>query len=391
MTAQIDMTAEMAGNKMPSSGSRNGHDGNGENEVANGNTENRLHDKFIEALRNNPNAYPVTTIKQTIKNDYNDDYNVLRHVFDKNRLKAIKNYEAPDPLPSVGYRKPKNNYIEVYFWGLRGTGKTCTIGSVIGYLTDEERIKTNRRANGRNYIRKLQNLFSEEKEDGIVRLPGSTTIQTLPVMPIKIKDRDSKWHYANIIDVAGENFNGIYRENNGDGSSCTNASAVNNLTKCLKNGRNYKIHFFIIEYGKDSKTDGEPNSRIIRRLIEDFDKTNLFGFLSVGMFVLFTKCDKINIPKNADAETKEKTRSDAIEEYCKNNQDVDKLIKCIKKIAQKRQCTFDQHTFSIGDVFAQDLCNADYSDAEKIVNIIESHSPAHDDGLLERVFDFLAQ
>lgn len=393
MTAQIDKTAEIAGNKMLSSGRRNGRDENGKNEVANGITENKIQDEFITKLRNNPNAYPVETIRRMIESNYGNDYNVLQQVFDDTRVEAIKKYETPAPLPTVEYSESQNGYVEVYFWGLRGTGKTCTIGSVIGYLTDNDRVIIDPTSNGQDYIIRLQQLFSLVTEDpnGIVRLPGSTDTRTLPVIPIRIEDSKNKWHYTSIIDVAGENFNGIYKKNSGCCSTRLDNSAVTNLTKCLNGKKNYKIHFFIIEYGEDSKTDGIYNSKIMDQLITYFDGKELFGNRSLGMFVLFTKCDKINILKNANAETKENMRSDAIKEFCKQNKFVGQLIKHIKKIAKERRCTFDEIGFSIGDVFARDLCNADYSDAAKIVNIIESHTTAKGDGWIEKVTDRLNQ
>ena len=341
---------------------------------------------FLDDLCNDPNSYSVLQIIEKKENGTIQDFDELLEVFNDEQVTAIRNYVPPDKLDPVPYSLPEKNHTEVYFWGLKGTGKTCAIGSIIGQLTQQSNIIPVSGSPGETYLLQLQGLFGSQKDHSdcnIIRLPGSTSMGNLPVLSFELKDKKGLTHRVSIIDVAGEVFSGIFKANQNKQKEMTGdeINAVNDLKSCLSNPWNYKIHFFIMEYGNnDANKEGLQKSQIMGSLAEYFHKTNLFTKQSVAMYILATKCDRI--PEGMD-------RKEAIENYYKDSL-WKNFVKGISDKAKKSKITdFSILNYSIGKVFAQDLCIFDPSDADKIIDKIIKHTRGSKRGLFHKLFSWL--
>lgn len=343
-------------------------------------------DIFLDELRNDPNYYSVKQIQEKKENGTISDYNELNDVFDKEQVDAIRNYQSPKPLDPVENRKSERNHIEIYFWGLKGTGKTCVIGSIIGQLTKQGNIYPVPGSPGETYLLQLQNLFNSNER--IISLPGGTFVGNLPIMSFGLRDSKNLTHSVSIIDVAGEVFTEIFNNNRNanldKGAEITDEGkdAADNFMKVLSNNENYKIHFFIMEYGNnDVNNKGISKSQIMNSLAEYFHKTDLFKKKSVGIYLLATKCDRI--PEGED-------RSKAVKEYIENDNLWNNFYKSIKeKAIESKINDFRILTYSIGKVFAQDLCVFDPTDADKIIEKIITHTHGSKRGLFYKLFSWL--
>ena len=184
----------------------------------------------------------------------------------------------------------------MYFWGTRGTGKTCAIGATIGYLRNVRRSINPITCPGECYLHQLENLF---RSDGnVCSLPPGTVNGNLPAMAFSFRDKRGADHRTMLIDVAGEVFAGIFKAEHGIPIAPDEQEAIDHLKDCLNDRFNNKIHFFIVEYGNDDMLyiDGYGDvtkSQVMQSLAGYFAKEKLFSRSSVSMNILVTKCDRI--------------------------------------------------------------------------------------------------
>lgn len=361
-------------------------------------------DNFLKEIKRDPNAFPASTIQEKINELFDGKYDALKDVFNDAQIKAIKNFQSKT-IANVEYRKPDNNTLEVYFWGLKGSGKTCAIASIIGCLYRAGRLILPNKCPGEVYINSLLNMiFDPQLKDAPRQLPGGTNERTLPIMTFRFKDSEDekKEHSVTIIDVAGENFGNIYNartetsivnkiknilqniksifgkgnEQNDNQQARQNNDIYKNLENCLNNKNNNKIHFFIIENGQDRQFDRNTTyCQVLGRLIAFFDDRKIFSEVSVGMYVLFTKCDA------------REDRQKVITQYFDNAVHAENLKNNIMSIANKTKCKYQPIAFSIGEVFAQDLCVFNFADAEKLVKIIEENTKGRKNTFLNRIIN----
>ncbi len=347
-------------------------------------------EQFIDELKEDINRYSASKIQEKIENGVTS-WDNLETIFNKEQINAIKSYKRPkqlDPVTDMG--KLPQGYTEVYFWGLRGTGKTCAIGATIGYLKGVRRSINPIQGPGIKYLYQLQSLF---KNDGKVCIlpPGSMMTDeekkaNLPNMSFSFKEKDrTKEHRAMLIDVAGEVFSGIFKKMNKLDVDEDEENAIERLKTCLCDRYNNKIHFFIVEYGDDSIVNfdgfGEVNkSAVMQSLAEYFKEEKVFKSSSVSMNILITKCDRIK---------EGISKKEACQKFL-DDSGWGSVVNGLDDIAEKSHNNkVPKIMFSIGNVFAQDLCVFDPSDAEKIVNIIEEYTHTFRNTWLGRLIDFI--
>lgn len=326
---------------------------------------------LLDELRKDPNKYSVTKLKNEIDSIADMQLDDLKGIFSDAQIKAIEDYEEPKQLDMVeDPNELRRGFTEVYFWGLRKTGKTCAIGATIGYLNNIRHSLNPEPCPGKQYLQQLQHLFS--KGGKICKLPPRTPMGNLPAMSFTFDDKTGGEHRVTFIDVAGEVFSAIYAQQNGLSLEEKDKSAINDLERRLRDKYNNKIHFFIIEYGDDNgavEVGGNlyaSKSQVMHSLAQYFAKQKIFNESSVSMNLLVTKCDRIR-------------KGDRMEEVKRYVYDSGwaTVANGINKISRDARtgCLYGMG-FSIGEVFAQDLCVFSPADAEGIVEEIEERTHA---------------
>ena len=325
-------------------------------------------DLLLDELRKNIDAYSVVKLKEKVENNV-VTWEDLEEIFTKDQIEAIQNYTVAEDLPIVtDYHKLPRGYTEVYFWGLRRTGKTCAIGATVGYLQHVRKSLDPIICPGQRYLFDLVNLF--QNDGNVCTLPKGSPTGTLPCMAFSFRDKVKPKAYrkAMLIDVAGEVFSGIFKVMNGVSVAPDEQEAIDHLKRCLTDSYNNKIHFFIIEYGNDDLLNVSgygkvKKSQIMQSLVQYFAEQKLFRKSSVSMNILVTKCDRIK--------KEEKLRVHETEKYIENSNWGGVKNHILKISEQAHTGGIKVKAFSIGNVFLQDLCIFNPSYAEKIIDVIE--------------------
>jgi len=332
---------------------------------------------LLDALRGDPNAYGAAYIKQQVENHVITKHD-LEDIFGSDKTRAIIDFETADDLTNEnGPEELQPNSTEVYFWGTPGSGKTCALGTIIS-TAKRNGILEVKPSSGRHYLNQLSNLFVS---DGICKLPGSTPLFNIPEMIIHLSEKGNqrKQHRLTLVDLAGELFNSVYfSENNLPLDTTQQQQVVDKAMSYLKDRRNNKIHFFIVEYGAHNKTwDGLNMTNYLDTMVQFLKTNKVFSKSTVGVYVLVTKCDKMNCrvedrPRVANEYVKQELHSfwNTLEETCRLAR-----VKDLKTLS-----------FSIGDVFAQNLCVYDGVDTNKVIEKLITKTPT-----IGGMFDWLMQ
>lgn len=320
-------------------------------------------EQFLNALRNDPNAYSAFEIQQRVGNAV-VSWEDIQQIFGSDKAKAIRHFQMPTQLPNaLAPELLQDNTTEVYFWGTPGSGKTCALGTIISSITKAGIIEPLQCA-GLHYMNLLSNIFVG---NDYCTLPDSTNVGNIQEMIMKLTDSDNNQHKLTLIDLAGELFRSVYKKENNMPIDDENEAVLEKAMNYLRDRRNNKIHFFVVEYGAHNKRwDGLNMSNYLSHMIQFLKKEKVFTKSTVGVYVLVTKCDKMYCSK----EERPQKASEYVEQELaafwntlKMTCD-DAAIKDVKKLA-----------FSIGEVFAQQLCVYDGADTNKVIDKLLTKTP----------------
>jgi len=312
-------------------------------------------DAYVDALSMDPNAYSATQIQTAVDNNVITWDNVLG-IFGDRRTEAIQSFRAPSELP---YGNPPQmlqpNSTEVYFWGTPSSGKTCALGSIIS-SAQSSGIFEPLPCRGYDYMIRLSNIF---RANGFCVFPTSTDVSSIQEMMLCLSDAKGKKHRVTLVDLAGELFRAVYNKQNGlfldEESERTLATAMS----YLKDRRNNKIHFFVVEYGAHEREwDGLRMVNYLDNMVGYLKSERIFRSSTVGVYVLVTKCDRMNVPFESRPECAFRYVSEEMPSFWNTLQDT-----CNRSGVRDLGVL----SYSVGDVFAQQLCHFNGSDTEKVI------------------------
>lgn len=343
---------------------------------------------FIEKLKEDPNSFSAGEIQKEVENG-TATWEDLRAVFSDIKIAAIQSWTMAEELPTVSdMQKLPGGFAEVFFWGTKGTGKTCVIGSVLGSLNNIENNYIPIQSPSELHRQRLTNLFSGK--DNICTLPDSTITTNLPAMTFRIRDEKRRQHQIMLIDMAGEAFTGIFKARNNIAMTDDEKTAVEKIENYLMGKqRNSIIHFFVVEYGSALKVvdpvtlPGITQINILQNVAAYFQEKGIFQKSTVGVYVIVTKCDKISCAREE--------RAKKANDYLSAGQ-MGGFINLLQNEYAKRArvADFKKIAFSIGDVFAKNLCVFDNQDTRKIIEKLLLKTPwVTGDKLWEKILGWL--
>lgn len=323
-------------------------------------------DRLLSDLRANPNSHNAKDIQEKVKNNV-ATWDDIASVFDEEKKDAIKNYKEPSKLPeSTPPQELSSGSTEVYFWGTPASGKTCALGSIISSAKNKGIFEA-LSCSGHHYMDRLSNIFGA---NGICTFPESTSINTIQEMIMNLRDEHNRNHKVTLIDLAGELFRAVYTQEN-DKSRLTDEqkNILNIAMPYLKDTRNNKIHFFVVEYGAhDRPFEGDLKmGNYLDNMVAYLKKEKIFTKTTVGVYIIVTKCDMIDCapedrPQKAYLYVENKLHSflNTLQKTCDDSGVGD----------------FQVISYSIGDVFAQNLCKFDAKDTDKVLEKLLTKTPA---------------
>lgn len=224
-------------------------------------------------------------------------YNKLRDCgIDPRFLEAVKTskrreqFEVPETITAIS-----NTSTEVYFWGLPSSGKSCAIGAILSVANNGEIAESMvcKECQGYDYMSRLVSNFAAT--ENVAVLPPATEIASTYEMAFDLHDNDNKVHPITIIDLAGELIRCFHLVKARKVLKVRSQQAWDTLQSLLVSRRsgNRKIHFFVIEYGAESKKfEGYAPDLYLNAVAEHIDKMNLFQHDTDAIYVMFTKVDK---------------------------------------------------------------------------------------------------
>ena len=326
-------------------------------------------DQFIDDLRRDRNAYYVKDIQDKVENGV-ATWDDVERITGRDETWAIQAFEKMPDLPiSIPPEALQGDSTEVYFWGTPSSGKTCALGAIISSAKSKG-ILESLQCSGLHYMTRLSNIFNNR---GICTFPPSSPTESIQEMVMKLRDSQRRPHKLTLIDLAGELFRSVYFKLNNlfleNEKEQTLATAMN----YLRDTRNNKIHFFVVEYGaQDKYWDGLRMVDYLDSMSVDLKAHGVFKKSTVGVYVLVTKCDIIDCapedrPERAAQYVKEELPSfwNTLQETCAEAGVGDLRIL----------------SFSVGDVFAQKLCKFDGTDTDKVINKLLTKTRAEGGGL----------
>lgn len=329
--------------------------GNHAQEAHNRVQANASRDKFIDELRYDRNAYFANEIKQKVSNGvatWNDIANILGY----DKADAIEKFNEPSDLPgSQPPEKLQSDTTEVYFWGTPSSGKTCALGAIISSAT-KKGILEKLPCLGYDYMTLLSNIFDSR---GICTLPQGSPIESIQEMIVNLRDNKNLPHRLTLIDLAGELFRSVYFKQNNLFLPEEKEQTLNTAMDYLRDTRNNKIHFFVVEYNAhDKEWEGRRMVDYLDCMSSFLKSQGVFSKKTVGVYVLVTKCDMINCTPEERPKFAAKYVEEELPAFWNNLQ-----YTC-------KECGVGDLkilSFSIGEVFAKSLCKFDSRDTDKII------------------------
>lgn len=323
--------------------------------------ERSLHDNMLNGLKANKNAFSAEDIQKAVDDKTVTEREICDILGDK-WVYEIMNYTRPDDLPIYNsVPELEKGRTEVYFWGTPASGKTCTLGAVLSRAESKGLLR--KRGGAIMYLDALKNIF---KKSGINRLPNSTSNTCIYNMGVDLKDSDGRSHAITMIDIAGEIFKCIYYDSLGVLNEDDDRKRILDTTfNYLKDKRNKKIMFFVVEYnGHDRVWDDNTSltmSDYLNRCAEYLNDKKIISSSVNGIYVLVTKSDMIGCEyKELPAKAKEYVEEyffgfwETLKDICKRSG-----VKDLKVLP-----------FSVGNVVAKQLCEFDGKYAKLVLDRI---------------------
>lgn len=332
---------------------------------------------LLDSIRRNPNKYRPKEIQNflnsgTISEQELRDYcHVPQSAIDNlDKVKAppLNIGKTPDSIP--------DGFTEVYFWGYKGSGKTCALGAIL-HMAEKKGYLNISTGPGNRYAMQLKNIFSD---NGVADdfLPAPSPVETTQYLPFTLKKpNESRSRSVSLIELSGEVFLCFAHKNTGEPfPTQSHENTFNSLNKFLKSN-NRKVHFFFIDFDRENKPDddGMTQSDYLAAATTYFKNNAVFGKTTDAIYVVLTKSD-LMIDENGNSIPKDKRI-----EYAKkhlNGHNYLAFINTLKDNCKKYSINGKKLTvepFSLGKVYFKDICNFDGTAAANIVEILIERIP----------------
>lgn len=327
---------------------------------------------LLDNIRHNPNIYNPIEIRDFLSNgtiteqELRDYCNVPQSAInnlDNIKAPTLHLGKTPDSIP--------DGYTEVYFWGYKGSGKTCALGAILhmayikGYLNIAK-------GPGNRYAYNLTHIFSD---DGAANdfLPAPTPLDTTQYLPFTLKKpSESRTRSVSLIELSGEVFQCFAHIITGEPFPTHSHEMTFNYLNSFLKSNNRKMHFFFIDFDKENKTDdnGMKQSDYLAAASNYFKINDVFGKTSDAIYVVLTKSDLMR------DDAGNPVKREKWMEYAKQNlngPNYISFINTLRDICKKYSINGGKLTvepFSLGKVYFNEICDFDGTSAERIVEIL---------------------
>jgi len=259
----------------------------------------------------------------------------------------------------------------VYFWGYKGSGKTCGLGAIL-HMAEKKGYLNLAAGSGNRYATQLKNIFSD---DNIANdfLPAPSPVETTQYLPFTLKSpNERKSRSISLIELSGEVFLCFaHKIANQPFPTQSHENTFNSLNAFLKSN-NRKVHFFFIDYDRENRPDddGMKQSDYLAAASTYFKNNDVFNKTTDAVYVILTKSDLLiddsGIPIPEDERMKY-----AIDHLKGHN--YQSFVNTLKATCKKLSINGGKLTvepFSLGKVYFRDICNFEGTSASNLVEIL---------------------
>lgn len=334
--------------------------------------------RILKAIKKNPNAYPPNIIRK-----YLDDGSLNREsllgigIPDRIIDGLYKNDSPPNWELGQTPESIPEGYTEVYFWGIRGSGKTTALSAVLSTADNKGYLEI-AQGPGYDYMLQLQNLFNGD----IATLPSGTNTDVTQYLPFTLKKPNEKNHRSvSLIELSGEIFQCfLYKNANKPLPTVQHEKTFNSLLRFLQ-GNNRKLHFFFIDYDRGNSKDQDEytQANYLNAAATFFNNPeyNIFGKTTDAIYVVTTKSDLMSGDKES--------RVQQVGEYLKDN-NFTSFVNSLKAKCKEHSINNGRllgTPFSLGNVYFTEICDFDDTTADNIIDILMRRIPRNKKSILD--------
>lgn len=327
---------------------------------------------FLDNIRRNPNKYTVNQIREFLNNGNVSEQELSEYC--NVPQSAIENLDhVKKPILSLGTTPDTipNGYTEVYFWGYKGSGKTCALGAIL-HMAEQKGYLNIASGSGNKYATQIKNIFSDDGKANDF-LPAPSPVETTQYLPFTLKSpKESKSRSVSLIELSGEIFLCFSNINAGEPfPSEKHEKTFNSLNNFLRS-KNRKVHFFFIDFDRENKPDfeGMKQSDYLAAASTYFNNNDIFGKTTDAIYVVLTKCD-LMLDDSGNPIPKDKRIEFAKKHLTGNN--YSSFINTLKENCKQNSINGGKLTvepFSLGKVYFKDICDFEGTSAANIVEIL---------------------
>jgi hypothetical protein len=334
--------------------------------------------RILEALKLNPNAYPPSIIRKYLMDGSISESSLLEIGIPAEIISKIYQIDnqpvwelgkTPDSIP--------DGYTEVYFWGIRGSGKTTALAAVLstanklGYLEIAQ-------GPGYDYMLQLQNLFNNE----IATLPAASPVDNTQYLPFTLKKANERdYRSVSLIELSGEIFQCfLYKNANRQLPSPQHEDTFNTLLQFLK-GKNRKLHFFFVDYDRANKVDQDryTQANYLNAAATFFNNPeyNIFNNTADAIYIVTTKSDLMSGDNQSMVSQ--------VSQYLNEN-NFTAFVNSLKAKCEKHSINNKRllaTPFSLGKVYFTEICEFDDTTAKNIIDIFMRRIPSSKNSVLD--------
>lgn len=339
---------------------------------------------ILDSIRRNPNSYSPNDIRKFLNTGTFTEQDLLDCDIPQSAINNLNNIKAPTLNLGVTPNFIPEGYTEVYFWGYKGSGKTCALGAIL-HMAEKMGFLNIAAGSGNRYATQLKNIFSD---DGVANdfLPAPSPVETTQYLPFTLKKpNERRSRSVSLIELSGEVFKCFAHVNAGEPFPTeSHENTFNSINNFLRSN-NRKVHFFFIDFDRENNPDddGMRQSDYLAAASTYFKNNAVFGKTTDAIYVVLTKSD-LMLDENEKPITSEKYN-----EYAKKHlsgQNYSSFINTLKDNCRKYSINGGRLTvepFSLGKVYFRDICNFEGTAAANIVEILMERIPGSRSSILD--------
>ena len=360
--------------------------------------------EILKIIADDHNVFNTDCINELLDHAYITYEDLIQEagvdpMFIQSLQKNLSNIDIPS-VDCDAVEQIEKTSTEIYFWGVKNSGKSCAIGSILNTARRAGYGITNKKGQGIPYFDALSDLFNQHDSRPTSVLPNGTPTDSFAEMGFDMTMANSdKYYPLTFVDLAGELLTAIYAEAHNivldDPAYDKAAKAFRRVLLDNHKEGNRKIHFFVIEYGAAGKKIKIGNDielgqdalleNVIDILNVEDPMENPFKRDTDAIYVVLTKADRIKA--NTPSERREKAN-----EYVKTH--YKGLVTAVRNVC--RECELNGYVkpiagkdavkpkilvipFSIGDVCFKSYCVLKEDSPMKVLNEIVSRATFEED------------